>query len=55
MDCVEASTCGAWFWIAVATLPLAVLPALAAVLWVPGWPGMGRKYDAPAERGAGGP
>jgi uncharacterized membrane protein (TIGR02234 family) len=37
-----------WFWVAVVALPLAVLPALAAVRLVPGWPEMGRKYDAPA-------
>jgi uncharacterized membrane protein (TIGR02234 family) len=47
-DCLELDLQG-WFWVAVAALPLAVLPALAAVRWVPGWPEMGRKYDAPVE------
>lgn len=48
VDCVELDL-RVWFWIAVATLPLAVLPAVAAVRWVPGWPEMGRRYDAPAD------
>jgi uncharacterized membrane protein (TIGR02234 family) len=37
-----------WFWVAVVALPLAVVPAVAAVRLVPGWPEMGRRYDAPA-------
>ncbi len=48
VDCLELDLQG-WFWVAVAALPLAVLPTVAAVRWVPGWPEMGRKYDAPAE------
>ncbi len=48
VDCVQLDV-RAWFWVAVAALPLAVLPALAAVRWVPGWPEMGRRYDAPAD------
>ena len=52
---IETSGCradldlGSWFWAAVAALPLAVVPALAAVRLVTGWPEMGRRYDAPAE------
>ena len=46
-------TCGldltGWFWTAVVALPFAVVPAVAAVWLVPGWPEMGRKYDAPAD------
>jgi cytochrome c-type biogenesis protein CcmH/NrfG len=41
-----------WYWAAVASLPLVVGAALAAVFLVPGWPEMGRKYDAPAEAAA---
>jgi hypothetical protein len=37
-----------WYWVAVASLPLAVGAALLAVRLVPRWPEMGRKYDAPA-------
>jgi uncharacterized membrane protein (TIGR02234 family) len=38
-----------WYWVAgVATL-LTLLTTLAAVRLVPGWPEMGRRYDAPAE------
>jgi uncharacterized membrane protein (TIGR02234 family) len=37
-----------WYWVAgVATL-LTLLTTLAAVRLVPGWPEMGRRYDAPA-------
>jgi uncharacterized membrane protein (TIGR02234 family) len=36
-----------WFWVAVVALPFAVVPAVAAVLLVPSWPEMGRRYDAP--------
>ncbi len=48
MDCQELDL-GSWFWAAVAALPFAVVPAVAAVRLVPGWPEMGRRYDAPAE------
>jgi uncharacterized membrane protein (TIGR02234 family) len=48
VDCQELDL-GSWFWAAVAALPLAVVPALAAVRLVPGWPEMGRRYDAPAD------
>ena len=41
---------GSWFWAAVVALPLAVVPALAAVRLVSTWPEMGRKYDAPADQ-----
>ena len=36
-----------WFWIAGAAGLLALLTALAAVRLAPGWPEMGRRYDAP--------
>ncbi len=42
-----------WFWAAVVALPLAVVPAVAAVRLVPGWPEMGRRYDAPADGSTG--
>ena len=48
LDCQELDL-GSWFWAAVAALPFAVLPAVAAVRLVSGWPEMGRRYDAPAE------
>jgi uncharacterized membrane protein (TIGR02234 family) len=38
-----------WYWVAgVATL-LALLTTVAAVRLVPGWPEMGRRYDAPVD------
>jgi uncharacterized membrane protein (TIGR02234 family) len=48
LDCVSTRTHG-WFWVAVAALPLALLPALAALRFVPSWPEMGRRYDAPTD------
>jgi hypothetical protein len=39
-----------WFWTAaVASVP-AVVAAVLAVRWVPHWPEMGRRYDAPTTR-----
>jgi hypothetical protein len=38
-----------WWWVAAASTLLAVLTTLAAVRLVPGWPEMGRRYDAPAD------
>src|SRR4051794_13012069 len=37
-----------WYWAAAAATVLTVLTTLAAVRLVPGWPEMGRRYDAPA-------
>lgn len=37
----------AWFWVAGAGALLSVLTTVAAVAWVPGWPQMGSRYDAP--------
>lgn len=37
----------AWFPIALVTATVAVLAAIAAVLWCRRWPEMGTKYDAP--------
>ncbi len=37
----------AWFWAAGAGALLSVLTTVAAVAWVPGWPQMGSRYDAP--------
>ncbi|WP_028650645.1 Trp biosynthesis-associated membrane protein [Nocardioides halotolerans] len=48
LGCEAAQSTG-WFWAAVVALPLAVLPALAAVRFVTSWPEMGRRYDAPAD------
>ena len=36
-----------WYWAAGVTIVLTVLTTLAAVRLVPGWPEMGRRYDAP--------
>jgi uncharacterized membrane protein (TIGR02234 family) len=38
----------AWGWVAVVAGALTTLAALAAFRLAPGWPEMGRKYDAPA-------
>ena len=38
----------AWGWVALAGATVTTLAALAAFRWAPGWPEMGRKYDAPA-------
>jgi uncharacterized membrane protein (TIGR02234 family) len=48
LDCAGVHRTG-WCWTAVASLPFVVVPALAAVRLVPGWPEMGRRYDAPAD------
>src|SRR3954465_5500465 len=37
-----------WYWVAVIASVLTLLTTLAAVRRVPGWPEMGRRYDAPA-------
>ncbi len=37
----------AWFWVAGAATLLSVLTAAAAAAWIPGWPQMGSRYDAP--------
>ncbi len=46
LDCADVQL-EAWFWVAVAALPFAVVPALLAVRLVRSWPEMGSKYDAP--------
>jgi uncharacterized membrane protein (TIGR02234 family) len=38
----------AWYWVAGVASLLTLLTTLAAVRLVPGWPEMGRRYDAPA-------
>jgi len=38
----------AWYWVAGVATVLTLLTTLAAVRLVPGWPEMGRRYDAPA-------
>jgi uncharacterized membrane protein (TIGR02234 family) len=40
----------AWFWVAALTALLALATSGLAVAWVPAWPEMGRRYDAPASR-----
>jgi uncharacterized membrane protein (TIGR02234 family) len=37
-----------WYWVAAVATLLTLLTTLAAVRLVPGWPEMGRRYDAPA-------
>ncbi len=49
LHCTDVHRTG-WFWTAVAALPLAVLPALAALRFVATWPEMGRRYDAPVDQ-----
>ena len=51
LDCAEVHHEG-WCWAAVGSIPFFLVPALAAVRLVPGWPEMGRRYDAPAEASA---
>jgi uncharacterized membrane protein (TIGR02234 family) len=41
-----------WYAAAVVAAVLAVVTTVAAVRLVPGWPEMGTRYDAPADRGA---
>lgn len=44
-----------WFVLAVVAAPATVVPAVLAVRWVPAWPEMGSRYDAPtAASGEGG-
>jgi uncharacterized membrane protein (TIGR02234 family) len=38
-----------WFWLAALGALLTVVTALLAVRLAPGWPEMGRRYDAPAD------
>jgi len=44
-----------WYWVAVVAALLTLLTTLAAVRLVPGWPEMGRRYDAPADTALGRP
>jgi hypothetical protein len=41
-----------WFWLAMVASVVALAAALAAVLWAPGWPEMGSRYDAPTTHDA---
>jgi len=41
-----------WYWVAAVATLGTVLTTAAAVRLVPGWPEMGRRYDAPAGTGA---
>ncbi len=43
---VETELTG-WFWAAAAAAVLSLLATVLAVRWVPGWPEMGSRYDAP--------
>ncbi|MEO6512654.1 MAG: Trp biosynthesis-associated membrane protein [Nocardioides sp.] len=36
-----------WWWVCLVASVIAVVPAVAAVRWVPTWPAMGTRYDAP--------
>jgi len=38
-----------WYWVAAVATLLTLLTTVAAVLLVPSWPEMGRRYDAPAD------
>jgi uncharacterized membrane protein (TIGR02234 family) len=41
-----------WFWAALVSALLTSAAAVLAVRWVPAWPEMGSRYDAPATRTA---
>ena len=41
-----------WYWVSGVAAVLTLLTTLAAVRLVPGWPEMGRRYDAPAPEAA---
>ncbi|MEZ0580937.1 Trp biosynthesis-associated membrane protein [Nocardioides sp. MH1] len=43
-----------WFWVALVASVVATGAAVAAVLYVPEWPEMGSKYDAPTSHDAAG-
>lgn len=43
-----------WFWAAAVGVVVSVVACALAVRWVPAWPEMGTRYDAPA-KGTGGP
>ena len=47
---VGTSTLTAWYYLAGLGAAAAVVAFLVAVVRVPGWPEMGRKYDAPGTR-----
>ena len=36
-----------WYWLAVGACLVSALACVLAVLWAPGWPEMGSRYDAP--------
>jgi hypothetical protein len=38
---------GAWFWVYLVCSAIALAAAAAAVRWLPSWPEMGVRYDAP--------
>jgi len=38
-----------WYWVAAVATLLTLVTTLAAARLVPGWPEMGRRYDAPAD------
>lgn len=42
-----------WYWAACAGAVVALVATVAAVAWVPAWPEMGRRYDAPTAGAAG--
>jgi hypothetical protein len=41
-----------WYWAALLSALLTSVAAVLAVRWVPAWPEMGSRYDAPAARAA---
>jgi uncharacterized membrane protein (TIGR02234 family) len=36
-----------WYWVTVGACVVSLLASVLAVLWAPGWPEMGSRYDAP--------
>lgn len=43
---------GPWFWAAAVAAVVAVAACAVAVAWLPAWPEMGSRYDAPGSDGA---
>jgi uncharacterized membrane protein (TIGR02234 family) len=51
-DDVFGDRISAWYLAAAAGALLSVVSAALAMWWAPGWPEMGRRYDAPGAKGA---
>jgi uncharacterized membrane protein (TIGR02234 family) len=46
-EAVHGSHITGWWWLAVLASLLGLAAAVAAVVWCPSWPEMGRRYDTP--------